>query len=95
MWVGRPGFADFATAWTSNRTVSLLKPLLRGLVRVFGSRPLLRVYEVWPGTAFIFLLLLFCAASQGYFCRCYVKRCVRRNQYCLPTAVPSALRTTP
>ena len=62
MWVGRPGFLDFATAWTSNRTVSLLKPLLRGLVRIFGSRPLLRVFEVWPGTALSF----FCCSALPY-----------------------------
>ena len=39
---------EFATAWTKNRAVALLRPLLRGIVSAFGSRPVLSVYEVFP-----------------------------------------------
>ena len=40
------GYVEFATAWTKNRAVALLRPLLRGIVRAIGSRPMLSVYEV-------------------------------------------------
>ncbi|KAK9843811.1 hypothetical protein WJX81_007277 [Elliptochloris bilobata] len=51
-WLPAPeyvqGYADFATAWTKTRAVALLRPLLHGLIRAFGSRPLLSVYENAP-----------------------------------------------